>query len=520
MASLTRRARKAERAAEVAAAEVEAAAIPSLIAAAVNVRVTAGYQNIRWGGTDWQQEGWLHYDTCPEFHFGVDLGANNLSRARLIGVDVDPVSGELGTQPSSDPDVQIIMGQLFGGPTGQSQALGDLYRHLEVAGDLWALSTPDVDVDGATWEILATTEVTSVGGRAMVEQMNGYPREIDQSRELLFRIWRKHPKRRWEADAATRALLPVLRELAALTAMVSATVKSRLASAGILWIPEEITLPAPKTKATSSTSQTKKQSAGAEGWLDLITEAMTAPIRDPDSAAAVVPLVSVVKAQYIEKIAHMKFGSDLDAMIAPLREDCTKRLAIGMNLPPSLLTGIQDANHWTAWTITEDYARAYLAPRLELIADAITVMYLRPALRAFGRDPNAYAVHFDLDKLLPRQISTDNAQKAYDAGAISEAVYVEALGFPTSAIPDDAERVKRLVIGLIQQGNAVTLTEIAGIVNVLFPSLTIQIPEKPTIVPAPVGGTPPEDAATTPRELPPSPTSTPSTSPSSGMVGA
>lgn len=474
MTTLTRKARKAERRAAVDAAEATSGSVISIVAAAVNVRVTAGYQNVRWGGTDWQQEGWLHYDTCPEFHAGVSIGANNLSRARLIGVDVDPITGDLGTQPTDDPDVVDIMSQLFGGPTGQSQALANLYRHLEVAGDCWSLATDNPDLDAATWEILATTEVTSAGGRTMVETLNGMPREVDPERELLFRVWAPHPKRRWEADSAARALLPVLRELAALTAMVSATVKSRLASAGILWIPEEITLPQTKSAKPNDNTQVKSQSAGAAGWLDLITEAMTAPIRDPDSAAAVVPLVSVVKADYIEKIKHMEFGSDLDAEIQPLREACVKRLAVGMNLPPEVLLGLGDVNHWTAWTITEDYARAYLAPRLELIADAITTMYLRPALKARGRDPFAFAVHFDLSKLLPRQISTANAQAAFDAGVLKEEVYIEAMGFSKNDLPSTAERARRLITELLARGNPQTLAEVAQTIAILFPDISIQ----------------------------------------------
>lgn len=467
MASLTRRARKSERD-TITAAATSGIPVSSLVASAVNVRVTTGIQNVRWGGTEWQHEAWLHFDSCPEFRAGVEITANNLSRARLIGAEVDPLTGEPGSTATSDPNVVAVMSELFGGPAGQGQALSALAEHLEVAGDCWALATPDPDLDMATWEILATTEVTaSTGGNIQVEQLNGIPRRVDTDTELLMRIWKKHPRHRWDADAPARALLPVLRELAALTAMVSATVKSRLASAGILWLPEELTLP-PTAQQNVGPSQVRSEDSGPAAWLDLLTEAMTAPIKDPDSASAVVPMIAQVKGEMIAKISHMEFGRDLDAEIEPLRQACVKRLAIGLNLPPTVLLGMEDANHWTAWTITEDYAKAYLAPKLELICDALTTFYLRPALRALGVDPSLYAVYFDLSALYPRQISTENAQAAYDEDLLSEVDYMAAMGFSETQIASNQERARRLIIRMVKTGNPITLEELAPMLAALF----------------------------------------------------
>jgi len=467
----------------------------SLVASAVNVRVTAGFSNIRWGATDWQQEGWLHYDNCPEFGAGVRLMAWALSRARLIAVDIDPLTGDPGTQPTKDTDVAEIMGDLFGGPAEQSQALKMIGKHLTVAGDLWVLATDNPDLDQATWEVLGTTEVSATSAeRIVVEQMNGLPREIDTENELLVRIWEPHPKRRWEADAATRSLLPVLRELAALTNMVSATVKSRLASAGILWIPEEIQLPKPTSGPAADDTQVKSESAGAQGWLDLITEAMIAPIRDPDSASAVVPLVSTVKGDLISKIVHMEFGRDLDQMIQPLRDACVLRLAVGMDLPPEKLTGSGDINHWGQWSITEDFAKQYIAPKLELVAAALTKYYLAPALRSRRRNPRPFAIYFDLNKLLPNQITVDNAEKAYTAGLLRERTYMEVLGFSTSDIADNDERARMLLTDMLKRGNPQTLAEVAAAIAALYPGISIQ-PITATGLGAPVPAYEPNPAA-------------------------
>lgn len=494
--------------------------VSSLVASAVNVRVTQGFQNTRWGATEWQQEAWLHYDTCPEFSSGVTLIANACSRARLIGVDIDPVTGDPAEQASTDPDVADIMSQLFGGVSGQSQALHTLAQHLTVAGDCWALATDDPDLDQSTWEILSTSAVTATSAtQIMVEQMNGIPRRLDVDNELLMRLWRPHPKRRWEADAATRALLPVLRELAALTAMVSATVKSRLSSAGILWIPEEITLPKPTPAKADDDTQGRSESAGAAAWLDLITEAMVAPIRDPDSASAVVPMISTVKGDLIEKIKHMEFGRDLDQMIEPLRESCVKRLSVGMDLPPAKLLGIETANHWTGWLISEDFAREYLSPLLELIADAITRFYLRPALEARGRRAGMFAVYFDLSRLFPRQVSIDNATKAYEAGLLAEDEYLEALGFSVGQKASSEERARRLIMELVQHGNPQTLAEIGAAITALFPGIVIQPITATGGLGAPISGTEPKAIAGQTEPTPTAATNAPPAGPTSEPAG-
>lgn len=524
MASMTRRRRKAER---DTVTNIASSVDPmsSLVASAVKVRITSGIQNIRWGGTEWQQEGWLHFDTCPEFHAAIEIGANNLSRARLFGAMIDPETGQPGTQPTTDPDVVDIMSQLFGGGAGQSQALSSLSQHIDVAGDCWVLATDSPDMDQESWEILATTEVTSAGGeRIMVQQLNGIPRQIDVENELLIRVWKKHPRHRWDADSPTRSLLPVLRELSALTAMVSATVKSRLASAGILWLPSELTLP-PVATQENGPSQVRSEATGPAAWLDLITEAMLAPIRDPDSAGAVVPLVATVAGNWIDKIVHMEFGKDLDDMIEPLRQACIKRLAVGVNMPPTVLLGIEDANHWTAWTITEDYAKAYIAPKLEMICDALTTFYLRPALRLRAIDPKLYAVYFDITQLYPKQLNTENAQAAYDTHLLKGSVYMEAMGFSESDMADDEEQIKRLIIEMLTHANPEVLAELATTIAKVFPGIVVQQITPPgatvgkgvgdgtigqPVAPALPGSSPATTSPSASGQAPP-PTSTPST---------
>lgn len=506
MASLARKNRHGERQSATTARNAE----PVLTAAAANVRIANQYANLRFGATDWQEEGWVHYDTCGEFRSGVNILAYHLSRARLIGVEVDPVTGAPRTEATDDPDVTQAMRDLFGGPTGQSQALDRIARHLTVAGDLWCLATMVPDPENVSWEILSGSDVTGSTNRIMLRDMTGTQRPFIRGKELLFRVWRPHPKRRWEADSTTKPLLPILREIALLAASVTSAVRSRLASAGILWLPEDLQLPKPNLDQASNAGGTQAQSyqpQSAEGWLDLITEAMMRPIEDPESAAAVVPLVSIVKADSIAKINHMEFGRDLDQTVEPLRTASLRRLAVSMDLPPEFMTGMAATNHWTSWTITEEFAKAYLAPLLELIVDAATQEYLRPLLTQWGRDAKQYAVWFDLTALFPRQVAVDNAQAAYDAGLLKEVAYLQALGFGESEMATPQERARRLIEDMVKRGNPQTIAELGQTILMLYgirvdtraalPAGTAAPPATPAAAAA-AAGTEPTPALTSP----------------------
>jgi hypothetical protein len=238
-------------------------------------------------------------------------------------------------------------------------------------------------------------------------------------------------------------------------------------------------VPTTTTDPLTEQSQVRANAGTANAWLDLITEAMTAPIQDPDSAAAVVPLVATVKGDLIEKISHMQFGRDLDAMIEPLRMSGVQRLAVGMSLPAEYLNGQGDINHWTGWLIAEDFNRLYLAPVLQIIADALTRYYLRPALRARGVDPERYAVWFDLDALVSQQITVENATLAYQAGLLSEIEYMSVLGFSSSQMATPAERGRRLIEQLMAT-QPDSLAALVPVLSQLFPgSPGVDVPALP-----------------------------------------
>lgn len=150
---------------------------------------------------------------------------------------------------------------------------------------------------------------------------------------FLIRVWRPHPRHWWQADSPTRSSLPVLRELVGLTMGISAQIDSRLAGAGILWIPQELDA---ALRAAAGATGEDDESPLTEALL----EAMITPISDRSNASAVVPLMPVVPGEWIEKIRYDRFDSQLDPEYRALRDEAIRRLALGQDCPPELLLGV------------------------------------------------------------------------------------------------------------------------------------------------------------------------------------
>ena len=72
---------------------------------------------------------------------------------------------------------------------------------------------------------------------------------------------------------------------------------------------------------------------------------------------------------------------------APAQRRRSTALAIGLDMPPEILKGLSDANHWAARQIMHDAWRSHGASIAEQFCDDLAEAYLRPALRESERRP-------------------------------------------------------------------------------------------------------------------------------------
>jgi hypothetical protein len=390
---------------------------------------------------DWQRECYRHYAICGEARYGARFFGHALSRAVLSVAqqDSDGVVQQLEDGPAYDALVD-----LFNGPDGQTQMLDAIGLHLTVAGECYLIGRQAVT--GDLWEVLSCLEVQVVGtDQWQINYGNGMP-VIDLTEDdVIIRIWLPAPGKHVEADSPFRSLLPILSEIEWLTRHVFAQITSRLAGAGILLMPQGMSFP----KAPAQDGKEGEPANEADAFMLTLAEAMMAPISDPGSPSALVPIVVTAPDDAIDKPRLLEFWSELDSNSLEMRVEAIRRFALGMDLPPEQVLGMSSrsaggqssgVSHWGAWQIEESTIKLHIEPMLDTVCNALTMGYLRPTV-SDGVESVAAFVTYSTERLRLRPDRSKEAFELYDRGLLSPKALFRENGFPLAdmATPEEVQ---------------------------------------------------------------------------------
>ncbi|MFD5788586.1 hypothetical protein ACFWH1_18430 [Streptomyces sp. NPDC127037] len=420
-------------------------AAPRAITAAASRYTSRKIRGRGAGDQSWQGRAYDMYHQVPEVRFAASWIGNAMSGARLFaGRRAD--DGTIEPAPDDHRSAEVVA-QIAGGPDGQSKMLGAFGRHLTIPGEGWIVVRPNSEVlspdapeEGHDWRVLSVKEVKQQSGKLMAEIdgedvpiPEGDPETLDPDAPVAIRVWEPDPERAIEADSPVRSSLELLEELLLLNAAVKAIARSRITGRGLLLIPKGTRFP------------TSGAQPGAED--DLIEVFMTiaeTAIRDPESAAATVPIVLEVPADTIADFKLVKFESEFDELAIKLREEAVRRFATGLEIPAEILLGLGDVNHWGAWALTSEAIRLGIEPKLATLAYCLTQQWLRPILEAEGvEDWHRWMVWYDTSPLRVRTNRSETALQAHDRKVISDAALRRETGFDESDAPDADELARR-----------------------------------------------------------------------------
>jgi hypothetical protein len=376
------------------------------------------------GGSGWQDAAWHFYNTIGEYAYAVNWVGNLLSRAKLFATRDDGNGPR--RLPADDPASEYL-DSLFLDSQGKATALQQIGVHYTVAGEAYIVGTDGPD--GDHWEVVASSRISNQNGNWIVDGMplTGTP--------LVIRIWRPHPVEKNAATSPSRAALPILSEIERLTMHVAAQVDSRLISAGILFLPNEMTFAVIDEDGNVITGS-------SDLFVQTLQDVAARAIQNRDSAGALVPIVVSADGEAIDKAQHLTFWSELDNQAIELRTEAIRRLALSMDMPPEILTGQGDVNHWSAWSIDESAIKSHTEPLLARIADDLAVGYLRSMLIQDGMLPEearAYGIGVDTTEMRLRPNRSQEALELWDRGVLNAQTLVEETGFKADNIQDDAE---------------------------------------------------------------------------------
>jgi hypothetical protein len=428
--------------------------------------------------TSWQTEAWEYYDAIGEVKYAFNLVASVVSRIRLYAAVVDnPAETPVPIRNTDIVDERLAqaaeraLSRLDSAYGGQAGLLKDAALNLQVTGECYLVQVPERVGSGLpeSWDIRSVDELQVDqkgnyiinprrdvgGGNSMASTMSAGSKDIVRlpSGAFVGRIWRSHPRYSMESDSSLRGLLDLCAELLLLNRTFRATARSRL-NAGALYLPDGLSVAAspdpdyPYDEEGNYNEQYNPEEA-ADDFEDQLIDAMTTPIKDEDSASAVVPLIIRGPAELGDKIKQFKFERSFDPALAQRADRVLERIMQGLDVPKDVVTGLANVKYSNALQIDEALYKAHIEPLMLLIVDALTVMYLRPYLIANGYSETEVAkvqIWYDPSQVATRNDRAADADMGFDKMAISFDTWRRAHGFSEADAPDSTELALRLVL--------------------------------------------------------------------------
>jgi hypothetical protein len=417
----------------------------SAATAVVDLGENSSWKTWKFGNTDWQREAWRLYDIVGELAKLAGRIGDSVSQARLYVTMVD----ETGEETGEVEDERIR--RLAAVPLGTGAQRDDCLRlagtDLAVGGECWIVgegaATSPEQAEGS-WFVVTGAAFSKVGDRVAVkrpQQRGGTKLELTDGKDILIRCWRPHPNDTDQANSFARSAIVPLREIELLTKREFAELDSRLTGAGIMFVPEGIDFP-----------REPEDAPGIAGFMAYIQRAAAASMIDQGTANSMVPIMATLPdhmIEHLDKLRAINFWSELSAEITPMKDKAIGRLASMAEIPAEVLTGIGDANHWTAWLISEEGIR-WIKGYLGTIADALTRGFLQLALTSMGiTDPERYAYAFDTSALAAKPNRLDDAITLHDRFLITDEEAVKAGAFNPEQMPSIQERAAQILLKLV-----------------------------------------------------------------------
>ena len=428
--------------------------------------------------TAWQTEAWEYYDAIGEVKYAFNLVASVVSRIRLYAAVVDnpaetpvPIRNTDIVESRLAQAAERALARLDSAYGGQAGLLKDAALNLQVTGECYLVQIPERVGTGLpeSWDIRSVDELQvdqkgnyiinprrDVGGGAsMATALTTGNKDVVRlpSGAFVGRIWRSHPRYSMESDSSLRGLLDLCAELLLLNRTFRATARSRL-NAGALYLPDGLSVAAspdpdyPYDEDGNYNEQYNPEEA-ADDFEDQLIDAMTTPIKDEDSASAVVPLIIRGPAELGDRIKQFKFERSFDPALAQRADRVLERIMQGLDVPKDVVTGLANVKYSNALQIDEALYKAHIEPLMLLIVDALTVMYLRPYLIANGypeAEVNKVQIWYDPSQVATRNDRAADADMGFDKMAISFDTWRRAHGFSEADAPDPTELALRLIM--------------------------------------------------------------------------
>lgn len=421
----------------------------------------------------WQADAWAYRDAVGEVRYANTFKANVARRMRLFaavaapeGEDPTPVdeavaNGDLDAGLAADAKEQIA--RLAEGRIHAGEILASFAEILAVPGEGYIVGRLLPDQVSEHWQVYSTDEVKRddkgwyLAADGAAGGASGEAGErLDADTSYVARVWRPHPRHSQRADSPMRALLDTCEELLVNGRAIRGDTRSRV-HAGILYVHSDLV-------NAARVGEEVEDPAGVPPLVQDIADSMTAAVGDEAAPETLVPTMVTGALPFAEALGHLSMARTIDTSLLERQRAALTRLGMGLDVPPEIITGLAQANHWTGWLVDASTFTNHVEPDVQLMVDALTASMFRDNLLELGyaRDQvNRLVIWYDPSEAVSAPNRGTEADAAYDKRAISEAAYRRARGFDDDDAPTDEERVRRLVLerGLVDAGTTVAVLD-------------------------------------------------------------
>lgn len=462
---------------------------------------------------NWQHQAWNYRDLIGELGSALRFRGNALGKVALVIGQVNDLEDEpirLDAQNCTlDPVVataaQDALNRLPWRNGGAFAARID--ASFSIAGESWLHGKTDPITGQERWTVRSTDEIQPVAGASNlgIVEVPGRPAvPIDKDKEALLRLWNPHPRFSMLADSPLRGMLDVCEDIVLVGRELRAAARSRIAANGVLFLPDSMHMVRRTPGSSNDDAEVDEFAADFEA-------ALLSPIANEGDAGAVVPIVVRGDADDIKAVRHLTFERETSAALIDKLNNALKRMGETLDIPPTVVTGLQDTNHWNAYVIDDQTWDNHLEPGERLIVDSLTEGYLRPMLQlpvtkgGYGlslQQAQMVQVWYDATAVTRNPNRSADAVQAYGLGVIGPKPVREAMGFEESDAPTEQE-LKVMIALKVNPDPATAGLLVSQALGLPAPQV-VQVPgEQPAITgPATPTATPPRGAQPPSTRLP------------------
>lgn len=434
----------------------------------------------------WQITALTIYSSVGECWYAAQFYARSLSKLRLyvgrrdeqgeieeIEVGEDDDGKPVALSPADAAAVALLDRIQDPGGGGRAGLLGTYGRLMFLIGEA-LLTVTEEGMPDERWEFLSPLELRPIpGGKGYIrqeapglkmEELTAAPEGSETptvGEAVVYRVWRRHPAYSKWADSPMNAVLLLFEELELLQLAVRARAKAR-ANRGLLYVANELDFGVPDGQGD--------EDSGRSQFVQQLSATLLAPVKDAGAPSSVVPFLIFGPASVVGAGGETVPAKDL-VFTVPLidpqeRNDeetaktaIIKRIAIGLDLPPEILTGMSDINHWGAWQIDEASWTAHVQPMADQLVEDLSSSYLRPAAEQEGiAGWENLVVGYDASDVINHPDRTNDVREAYRDGVASSRVYLETIGLTEEDGMTPQERQEYLLIKLRGQAQLADIT--------------------------------------------------------------